>query len=439
MEKRTHRHVGAALLAFLLPAAAACDSIVEVSDPDVVAGDAVDPARDADAFSRSAFQNFGTALGRIILYVAWFTNEARVGDTFPTRNEFGRRVIDPVSNGTLNTELWTPLERATATSEEVIDLLAGVEDAPTNLSLARAAFTAGYSALLMAETFCEGAVRIGPAKDENGVIRPGQKMDTGELLGHAIARFGEAVRIGEANGTAAAEALANAARVGMARAYLFRAKAVVPNPGMQADLDAAAAIADSVPADFTFEVPYVDNPGNRDRLGNYLYQFTVARLSLVVGPEWRAIADGGDPRVSYGDAKRPAQDGILNFHFQTKYTNWAQPIRLASELEARYIHAEATADMAEQLDLINERRAAAGLPPFGSSDPAAVLAELLYQKGLDFWLEGHRMGDWRRNPDAVPFIIEPGADTYYKPQLGAVGTQTCWPVPIAETDNNPAF
>ena len=412
MRKHTRQRIGAGLLAGLVLTSAGCDSLLEVTDPDVVEADKIDLVSDQETFSRSAYHNFVSVLGSLIVYGAWFTNEARVGDTFPTRNEFGLRTVDYRTNGTLNDEVWEPLSLAVATSEEVLELLADLPDAGSNVNIARAALSAGYSVLYMAEMFCDGTIRVGP------------KLSTNQMLDHAISRFQQAVSTGDAEGSAEGKAIANAARVGLARAYLFKR-----------DKANAATVAAQVPADFEYSVAYFDDPADRGRLGNDVYSFTVSRLSFVVGPEWRAIADADtlDNRIAYVDAGRTAQDSELHFYHQDKYKSWSAPIRLASGLEAKYIAAEA-GTMADQLALINERRTAFGYPTFNSADPDAVLAELMYQKAIDFWIEGQRMGDWRRNGAAVPFVPAPGTP-YYK--SGTIGNQTCLPVPAAERDNNP--
>ena len=68
----------------------------------------------------------------------------------------------------------------------------------------------------------------------------------------------------------------------------------------------------------------------------------------------------------------------------------------------------------------------------------SILIEFMRQKNLDFWLEGQRFGDWRRNPTAVLDVPVPGS-VYFKPGFSAVGNQTCYVLPLAETDNNPNF
>lgn len=411
------RFFGSVLAASLALQLAACEGAMEVRNPNIVVADEVDPEQDAATFARSAFQNLATAYGGIVVYTAWFTNEARVGDTFPTRNEYGRRLIDN-RNGTHNSEVWAPLALAMESSEGVLDILEGKSD----VNVARAALTAGYSALLMAEAFCEGAIRV----DRSAEYAQPQSKD--QMLDHAIKRFQAAISAGDAAGGAEGTSLANAARVGLARAYLFKG-----------DNANAVSAANQVPDDFNFNLNYVDDASARGRLSNNVHIFSNARESLVVGPEWRQIADDGDERIKYIDGERMAQDGVHNFYIQQKYPNYAAPIRLASGLEARYIAAEASGDITEQLALINERRAEFGQAPYaGPNDANSVLTELLFQKGLDFWLEAKRMGDWRRNPNNVKFIIKP-SDEYYKPDVGPMGSDTCFPLPAAETDHNPNF
>jgi starch-binding outer membrane protein, SusD/RagB family len=416
---RFHTLVAAAALL----GATGCDSLVDVENPNIVEATSIDPAADATTFARSALQNFYTAYGAgsggnepLILSGAWFTNELRVGDTFPTRNEFGRRIVSD-ANGTMNGALWTPLSRAMATSHEVIDLLRGVTGEESNINVARGNFAAGWSLLYMGEMWCQTVVRVGAP------------MTSAQAMDSAIVKFQRVISVGTANGTAEGASLADAARVGLARAHL--------NKGENTQ---AIAAANAVPADFEFFAPYADDPANRARLGNGLFGFNFGggRESIVVGPEWRAHADAGDERISYFDAGKDAQDGVQRLFAQDKFQSYGDPIRLASKLEADYIAAEA-GSTADQLALITARRLAAGVGAYaGPVDAASVLRELLLQKHLDLWLEGQRMGDFRRNPTAVSYILPPG-DTYYKPEVGEVSDQMCWPVPVQEKDNNPNF
>lgn len=411
----SRRVLGVALAASVSLTGTACDSFLDVENPGTLEADAIDPARDGELISRSAMQNLIVSYGNLVVNTAWFTNEARVGDTFPTRNEFGRRDITASTNGTHSAENWEDLQRAIATGEDAIRQLA--EGAPINLG--RAHWVAGFGILTQAELFCEGTVKADLAE-------PGSRLDTNQMLDLAIDRLTQARSILSGVGNAEASDLATAALVGIARAHLFAGRT-----------GEAIAAASQVPADFVFNLWHVDDPANRGRLGNHVWNFSESRLSLVVGPEYRAMADAGDPRIAYVDEGRVAQDGELQLYRQDKYQGWADPIRFASGLEARYIVLEAEGNAAGVIDFINERRAAGGQSAdFASSDPNAIWTEFFDQHTRDFWLEGRRMAVWRRNLDLMPYIIPPG-DNYYKTGLGPVRDQTCWPVPNTEIDNNP--
>lgn len=412
MRQRIHRAVA---LAAVIATVGCTDSFFEVSDPDILEANNIDPEKDGVVLARSAFQNLVDAYGDHIVYSAWWSHEARVGDTFPTRNEFGRRFLDD-TNGTLNGEVWSPIARAATTGEQAYGIL---KDKP-GIGLAVAAFTEGYAMLLMAETFCEGTVAA-------STTEPGPKLSTTQMLDLAVERLTAAKTEAAKLTGAEATGLAGAAQVGIARAYLQAGKKTE-----------AAAAAKLVAASFNYEFKYVDDAANRGRVGNNVWNFTTARQSLVVPPEYRAIADAGDPRIKYDDAKRFAQDSELQFYRQQKFPGYGTAIRLASGLEARYIAAEAGGSIGEQIALINERRAVGKQAPFDSGDAAAVLAELMEQRARDFWLEGKKTGDYRRNGHAVPYVIPDGAE-YYKPGVGTMGNQKCYPVPNAEKQNNPNF
>jgi len=413
--RRVRGRVGAlAMIAVLTPALTACDSFFEVINPNVINAEAVDPVADGTVFSRSAFQTFaaGFASGYIV-YTAWFTNEAWVGDTFPTRNEYGRRFIDDRNTSTPG-DLWTPLTRSIAQSEQVIELLDGI--AGQELNVARAALTSGYALTLQAEAFCEGTM-IQPGGE------PGGKMTPAQLFEAALVRFDKAIAAGGATTGTEATSIVSAARVGKGRALL--------NLGRKAE---AAAAVNGVATSFAFTVPYVDDASNRARLGNgvFFYSAGGSREALVVPPHYRSM---NDPRIRFSDAGRFAQDGELRLWTQQKYPAWNTAIRLSSGLEARYIEQEATGTAASMLAFINERRAAGGQAAISTTNATELLANLMDQKSRDFWLEGTRMGDWRRNPTAVPNILQPG-NNYYKPALGDVQNQTCMPLPYNEYNNN---
>ncbi len=404
------RACGRLLAAAALLAGVGCTDFLTVDNPNVIDINAVDPVKDAATLANSAQQNYAAALGWMIMYSSWYNGESIVAETFPTRNEFGRRDVSE-SNGSLSTDVWGTLSLAAASTKIVLDLT--LPTPTTNLNYARSSLWRGYAFELMAENFCDGTVSNGP------------KLNTAAMLDSAVANFTKANTIGNAEASTTGKALANAAMVGRARAQLQAGRK------SQAAADAAA-----VPAAFVFNFGYVDDAANRNRLANRMWQFTLDRGSIGVSEAFRVT----DPRVPFkapGQHTLSPQDASTGaFYIQNKFPAFNSPIRVASKLEADYIAAEA-GDIAAQTALITARRAANSQPVYsGPSDAASILSELLWQKSLDFYLEGQRMGDFRRNPTAVRALPVPGA-AYFKPGFPSIGSGTCFPIPLTEKDNNP--
>ncbi len=402
--------------AALLVGAVACDSFLEVDNPNVIDAGTIDPTQDATTLANSVQQNFAAAYGWMIMYSSWYSGESLVAETFPTRNEFGRRQVLN-TNGSLNADVWTNITVALSSARTVLNL--SLPTPTTNINMARSATWAGFSALLMASDFCEGTIAQG--------TQPGPRLTTIELLDSTIAYFNTAITVGNANATAEGVALARAALVGRARAQLQAGRK------SQAATDAAA-----VPAGFNFQFPFIDDLANRNRLGNRLWQFTLDRGSISIAPAYRVT----DTRIRFlapGQHTLAPQDPSSGpFFIQQKYPAFTSPIRVASKLEAEYILAE-TQGMTEQLALINRQRVANGQAAYtGAVDANSVLTELMNQKALDFFLEGRKLGDFRRNPNNVSNMPVPGAP-YFKAGFPPISNGTCYPVPLPETDNNPNF
>jgi hypothetical protein len=396
---------------------AGCGDYLKVTNPEVIDQAVLDPVAEANLFSKSVQQNFASAYGWLIMYSSWFTGETDVSETFPTRNEFGRRAIS-VRNGSLDTDVWFPLSQVMAEGYRLLE--ASLPDPTSNIDYARVNLFMGFGYTLMAEMFCRGTVRAGP------------ELSTAAMLDSAVAHFNLAVSRGTANGTSAGLSFARAANVGLARAYLQAGNAT-----------AAVAAANAVPAGFVFNLNYVDDLANRTRLANRLFQFVRDRGSIAVPPIWRttdtrlpwALGSSFSPAFSPQDANYRNDRGVP-YAVQRKYPDYNSPIRLASKLEADYIVAE-TQGTAAQLVLINARRAAGGQPAYsGPTDAASVLTEFFTQRGFDFYLEGKRLGDFRRAPGSIVGVPVAGS-TYWKAGFAPVGSDVCFPLPITETDNNP--
>ena len=406
----TRTIAGAALLCF---SAACSNKFLDVTNPNVIDASTVDPTAGATLLANSAQQNFATAYGWLNLYSAWFSGEADVADTFPTRNEFGFRGIADV-NGSLASDVWNPIQVAIASTKLVLDLT--LPTPTTNINIARAATFRGFAILHMASDFCAGDLSSGP------------KLTTAQLLDTASYWFNQGRTVGLANGTTDGTNLANAAALGLARARL-----------QAGDLAGAQTAAALVPAGFNYNMTYLQDLNNQNRIENKLWQYTFDRSALSVAAGYQ----NGDTRIPFlTPAQTPlrGQDALpLGFFPQQKFTAYGTPIRLASRLEADYVAAEASANVATQLALIATRRTAAGQPAYaGAVDANSVLTELLYQYGQDFFLEGRKLAAFRRHPTNIQNIRPAGA-AYLKPGYANVGTQTCYPVPYVEYSNNPNY
>ena len=410
-----------------------CTEWLAVDNPTVIDNDVLDPVADAPLLAKAAQQNFASAYGHLIVYSSWFVGETDVSETFPTRNEFGRRDIT-IQNGSLDTDVWFPLSQSVASAYLVLD--AALPDTTTNINYARVNLFLGYSYVFMAEQFCQGTVRAGPP------------LATIDMLDSAVAHFtlatAQFVAAG-GNDTVGADtalsALAHAGRVGVARAQLQAGR-----------LPEAIAAANSVRAGFNYNLNYKDDLAQRFRVANRMWFYVRDRGSIAVAPIWRigpqlpvGQVQNADPRVPWliqtvfapQDAAYSSDRGFP-YAIQQKYPDYGLPVRLASKLEADYITAEAQGTAA-QLTLIGARRTANGQAAYGgATDSNSVLTEFFTQRGLDFYLEGKRLGDFQRHPANIIGLPVPGS-TYWKPGFAPVGNNTCYPLPITETENNPNF
>jgi starch-binding outer membrane protein, SusD/RagB family len=406
------RAVSRTLLVATLVACSACgDSFLDVSNPNVIDASEVNPAASAAALAASAQQNFATAYGTFVHFSSHFTGETYIMETSGAQNEFGRREVSELNGQASN--MWRDMSLAAASAKLLLDL--PLPDPTKNIHIARAATFRAFAMLFLATDFCSGALSAGP------------ELSNDQMLDSAIFWFTKAMEVANANATADALNLSRASLVGRARAKL-----------QKGDKTGALADATAVPAGFTINLTYVDDLANRTRLSNAIWRGTVDRSVISVPPYYQIT----DPRVKWlppGQHPYNAWDAAAGAYFiQQKYTGYASPIRLASKLEAEYIAAEASGDINVQLALINRQRQAAGYPPYdGATDAASVLTELFDQKRLDFWLEGKRLADFRRQPQAASRHVPVTGSPYWRPNLGNIGAQTCYPLPFSEKDTNP--
>src|SRR5262245_59547576 len=108
------------IVAALAIGTGACHDYLTVKNPTVIEVTTLDPVADAPVLANSAVQNLGAGYGWVIMYTSWMVGEADVAETFPTRNEFGRRAVDP-TNTSLSGDVWFPLSQAAASTYLVLE------------------------------------------------------------------------------------------------------------------------------------------------------------------------------------------------------------------------------------------------------------------------------------------------------------------------------
>lgn len=390
---------------------------LDVRNPTVIDAATFNPNTDGTTLALSAQTNFYIAFQSVALFGGLISDELWTGAARLQTKRLAARVF--ASTDDINADFFAPLSLAVASNENAINALQGGAGAATDLNLARASMNMGFALELMAETMCAGVIQGGP------------QLSDAQLLDSSITRFTNAITVATAAGSAGAS-IVNASNVGLARAYL-----------QKGDYTKAGSTAALVPAGFSVNVVTSPNTSTQGTLGNQIYGSTVGG-QIVTPQRYRII----DTRLAIDSSRVGATLNGVKYVAQAKYKSYGDPIRLASGLEAQYIAAEASlhgsGSTAAALTLINARRAAGGQGTYGgATDSLSVITELLNQRARDFWLEGKKLGDLRRNPSVAlaSVLTDPTADPFYVPNKTppAFGSAFCTPIPPQETNANPNF
>jgi len=390
---------------------------MDVRNPTVIDAATFNPNADGTTLSLSAQTNFFIAFQSVALYGGLISDELWSGAARLQTKRLAARVF--ASTDDINADFFAPLSLAIASNENAIGALQSGAGAATDLNLARASMNMGFALELMAETACAGVIQGGP------------QLSDAQLLDSAITRFTNAVTVANAAGTAGAS-IANASNVGLARAYL-----------QKKDYAHASQTAALVPASFSASVITSANVSTQNTLGNSIYGNTTQ--GQIISPSRYRI---NDPRLPVDSTRAGATLNGLKYVVQAKYNAYDAPIRLASGLEAQYITAEAalhsSGSTGAALTLINARRTVGGQGTYGgATDTLSVITELLNQRARDFWLEGKKLGDLRRNPSVAlsSVLTDAVGDPFYVPNRTppTFGNTFCTPIPPQETGANPNF
>ncbi len=391
--------------------------------PDKVETSSLEVPANAGLIVNSAIGNFECALNSYIVGAGMMSGEFM--DATPTASNwpFDRRDTDPsgdtkyATNECTDRGIYTPIQVARGTADRALELLTGWTDAQVANRqdlIARAAAYAGYSRIVLGEGFCEAAINLGP------------KLTTADVLASAEATFTTAITAAQAAGN---NQILNMARVGRARARLG-----------QGNKTGAAADAALVPAGFVMYATAEADPFNRQNRisalnsGNQVSVAPSYRNLTVTNSSGTAVPD---TRVTVVPKGENGSDNKTPMYLQTKYATTASPIPIASYKEAQLIIAEAQQGQTA-VNIINNLRAAAGLPAFQSTDPVVIASEVTEARRRELFLEGQHLFDVRR----LNLTLDPAPGLAYEvstPKGGTYGTERCFPLPDVETLNNPNF
>lgn len=392
-----------AVVALAALSLAACDSILDVRDPDVVAPDVMEDATALPALRAHAIGEFSVAYSAggsgnaQILLSGLLADEFMHTGTFDTRESIDRRIAVATNPHVQGSFLL--LHRSRAASERAADLFARF--GANTAGHAEVLNLGGYTYAFFGENWCSGVPVSRQLPD--GSIEYGTQETTTEIFNRALAQFDAALAAATAAGS---ELQQNLARVGRGRVLL----------GLGQYEQAAAAVA-AVPTDFEY-VMYHSETSGRQNNTVWLFNNNAGRWSIPNNEGGNGLpyrsegsTDGAvfDPRIPSHHIGLAQRTGLRPAEHwgQLRFPTRNSSIPLASGIEARLIEAEAAlrqgaAGVVTFVALHNELRdGVSGLTPLSAVTVAAMTQrqrEDLHFKERAYWLwlTGHRLGDLRR-------------------------------------------
>jgi hypothetical protein len=426
---RTVRRTTASLLA--VGALAACDSILEVNDPDIILD--ANSAAGALALKSGVLLRLqeattgradagtlvsGSVAAGIFMYSGLLADEWISGDTFEQRNSADQRNI-AVSNSFLAPQ-FRSIQRVVNQSGQAIAALRQFNPTPTgNIGMMFAA--KAYAENLIGESYCNG---IPFSTTQGAQVIYGTPLPTDSAFARAVESADSALLyVAGPDGTR----VTNFARIVKGRALLNRGKFA----------EAALAVA-GVPLAFRWDVTHSENTMNNQTwaLNNSASRYVVADREGGNGLDFISAAD---PRLPTSKPKPKAFDSSTDFVQQDVYDRNAS-VAIATGIEGALIAAEAALrgnDPAGWLAKLNEARASrTDLAPLADPGTAASRVDLMFRERA-FWMfaTGHRLGDLRRlirQYDRPENVVFPTGAHFKGPTYG---TDVSFPISFEELNN----
>jgi len=391
-----------------LPALACTDTLLNVTDPDIVLG--ANSASAALGLSNGAVLRLTQAVSgtqgpdALFMFGGLLTDEWRSGDTFIQRNTMDQRIWDP--NNTFNAGPFRNLNRVRTQALLAIDgLRTYLPDSAA--AVARMFDFLGYTEVLLGEHYCNG-IPLSGISGTNIVF--GNPISNDSLFTLAIANADSALAIA---GSDTASPRVKAARLAM----VIKGRALVD----RADFTAAAAAVATVPDTFRFDVTHSLNVNDNQMwaLNTSARRYTMGDLE---GGNGLPYVTADDPRIPRRIGTSLKDDGIFDSAFPILVIRqgiWGRTsaVTIAGGIEARLITAEErlrAGDPGTWLSIINTLRTTTTLyPPIQSgftrgpnltalADPGpstndSLRVDVMYRERA-FWMfsTGHRLADMRR-------------------------------------------
>jgi hypothetical protein len=426
MRNIVDRSMAAARGAFLTSAlttvllAVGCSDILDVELPGRIQSELLGDPKTAPTLAASVVADFECAFSNYVAATSTLSDQFLGASGNLSAKNWGTRKIpedDPTNEqtgcGDLGYGAYTPLQTARFQADDILGRLQGWTDAEATVPLAplraRVAAYGAYAYTLLGEGYC--AMRL---NKEQVIHTPAEVLALAEGKFDAALALVNAMAAGEAKNT-----LLDLVHVGRARVRLDRSSA-------------AGAAADAALVTPGFEFFVTRSVDAQTRFNDAWFLMSEGGHTSVA-PEYRNLTVGGqpDPRVQVaagpdvGLAEK-SFDGVTPLYVVTnKNFSRADPMRLASYIEAQLIRAEALGG-STAVGIINARRAQLQLPAYtGPTDAASMRALVLDERNREFFMEGGQ-----RYNDLLRFNIpwKVGNDQNGVPY----GTTTCMPLPLSE-------
>lgn len=419
-DRSAGRTWGALVVATLLVIpGSGCSDALDVELPGRIPSELLDDPTTAPTLAASVAADFECAFSNYVNTTATLSDQFLGASGNLNAKNWGTRKIyeDDTNNEQTSCTgflgAYTPLQTARFQADDILKRLQGWTDEQAKTSLAplraRVAAYGAYAYMLLGEGFC--AMRF----DNEKSIKT-----AAEVLGIARTKFDEALTLVNAMPAGAPKTeLLNLVYVGRARVRL--------------DLkDAAGAAADAALVTPGFQF-FVTRSVDAQTRWNDAFASMTEQGHSSVDPQYRNLTVGGkpDPRVQVAAGPTvgfppKSFDGVTDLYVVTnKNFSRADPMRMASYIEAQLIRAEALGG-ATAVGIINARRAVLQLPDYtGPTDAASIRALVLDERNREFFMEGGQ-----RYNDLLRFAIpwKTGNDQNGVPY----GSTTCMPLPLSE-------